>query len=72
MKGKKAGKGASKKLNETEEERRLRIEMESLAAEEERRKKEEMMKATLKVRGAGCAGSNVGSNGSWRRRRSHV
>mmetsp|Transcript_6692 Transcript_6692/g.15423 ORF Transcript_6692/g.15423 Transcript_6692/m.15423 type:complete len:512 (-) Transcript_6692:106-1641(-) len=51
MKGKKSMKGASKakaSKNETEEERRLRLEMEALKAEEERRVKEEMMRAKLK------------------------
>jgi len=44
-------KGASKSKagkNETEDERRLRLEMEALKAEEERRVKEEMMRAKLK------------------------
>jgi hypothetical protein len=38
-----------KKSNESEEERRLRLEMEAMKAEEERREKEARMKAQLKA-----------------------
>jgi hypothetical protein len=51
MKGKKAMKGAAKKVPETEEERRLRLEREKLLAEEQRRLREELMRKKLLVRG---------------------